>query len=118
MLLLLLLMSQVAGIFVNFMPGQQAGHAIADCLFGKVNPSGKLPLTMPNKENEQEFTTEQWPGLPDPTKPVYANYTEKLLVGYRYYDAKKIDFTTGFPFGHGEWATVPPHTLDTDTRTR
>lgn len=102
LLLLLLLMSQVAGIFVNFMPGQQAGHAIADCLFGKVNPSGKLPLTMPNKENEQEFTTEQWPGLPDPTKPVYANYTEKLLVGYRYYDAKKIDFTTGFPFGHGE----------------
>ena len=40
-------------------------------------------------------------GLPDPTKPVYANYTEKLLVGYRYYDAKKIEFTTGFPFGHG-----------------
>eukprot|EP01043_Picozoa_sp_COSAG02_P021029 COSAG02_NODE_1055_length_14928_cov_67.022726_8_plen_91_part_00 len=55
-------MLQVAGIFINFMPGQQAGHAIADCLFGKTNPSGKLPLTMPNKENEQDFTTEQWPG--------------------------------------------------------
>jgi beta-glucosidase len=92
---------KVAGIFINFMPGQQAGHAIADCLFGKVNPSGKLPLTMPNKENEQDFTDEQWPGLPDPGTPIYANYTEKLLVGYRYYDAKKIDFTTGFPFGHG-----------------
>ena len=41
--------------------------------------------------------------------------TEKLLVGYRYYDAHKIEFTTGFPFGHGlscepssTTAPVPP----------
>ena len=37
-------------IVVNFMPGQQAGNAVADVLFGDQNPSGKLPLTMPNKE--------------------------------------------------------------------
>lgn len=92
---------KVAAILVNFMPGQQAGHAIADVLYGAVNPSARLPITMPNKENETAFAPAQWPGLPDPSKPVYANYTEGLLVGYRYYDAHKIAFTTGFPFGHG-----------------
>lgn len=92
---------KVKAILTNFMPGQQAGNAIADVLLGKVNPSGKLPLTFPNKEDEVEFAPDQWPGLPDPKNPTYANYTEELLVGYRYYDAHKIEFTTGYPFGHG-----------------
>jgi len=91
----------VAAILTNFMPGQQAGNAVADVLFGKVNPSGKLPLTFPNGENDTEITQAQWPGLPDASKPTYAYYTEKLLVGYRHYDAHNISFTTGFPFGHG-----------------
>jgi beta-glucosidase len=91
----------VAAILTNFLPGQQAGNAIADVLFGAVNPSAKLPLTFPNAENETALTPAQWPGLPDPNSPVYANYTEGLLVGYRYYDAHNISFSTGFPFGHG-----------------
>jgi len=93
--------SEVSAILTNFMPGQQAGNAIADVLFGHVNPSGKLPLTFPNGENDMQISQSQWPGLPDPKKPTYAYYTEKLLVGYRYYDAHNISFTTGFPFGHG-----------------
>ena len=40
----------------------QAGNAIADVLFGDVNPGGKLPLTFPNRENETEFSPAQWPG--------------------------------------------------------
>jgi len=91
----------VAAILTNFMPGQQAGNAIADVLFGRVNPSGKLPLTFPNKENETAFSPAEYPGWPDPKNPTYANYSEKLLVGYRYYDANRITFSTGFPFGHG-----------------
>mmetsp|Transcript_88680 Transcript_88680/g.286487 ORF Transcript_88680/g.286487 Transcript_88680/m.286487 type:complete len:716 (-) Transcript_88680:73-2220(-) len=91
----------VAAILTNFMPGQQAGNAIADVLFGKVNPSAKLPLTFPNVENETKLTPEQWPGVPDVSQPFYAFYAEKLLVGYRYYDAHGLTFDTGFPFGHG-----------------
>jgi beta-glucosidase len=91
----------VKGILTNFLPGQQAGNAIADVLFGDVNPSAKLPLTFPNKENEIGFTQEQWPGIPA-SKPLNAAYSEKLLVGYRYYDAHNIGFDTGFPFGHGK----------------
>jgi hypothetical protein len=95
---------KVKAIVTNFMPGQQAGGAIADILTGKVNPSGKLPLTFPNKENEVGFSTDQWPGYgtaSDGKTPGFANYTEKLLVGYRYYDHHHIAFTTGAPFGHG-----------------
>merc|ERR1712061_385836 len=72
--------NDVAAILTNFMPGQQAGNAIADVLFGKVNPSGKLPLLFPNKENETQAKTAQWPGLPNPKNPAYVYYEEKLLV--------------------------------------
>lgn len=92
---------EVAAIVSNFMPGQQAGNAIADILFGHVNPSGKLPLTFPNHDNETDFSPAQYPGLPNPRVPFYAFYTERLLVGYRYYEHHNISFTTGFPFGHG-----------------
>lgn len=90
---------EVPAILTNFMPGQAAGDAVADVLFGKVNPSARLPLTFPNKENEQDFSPAQYPGLPDPAAPLYANYTEGLFVGYRYYDKHQI--TPAFAFGHG-----------------
>jgi beta-glucosidase len=108
---------EVAAVLVNFMPGQQAGNAIADVLFGDVNPSARLPLTFPSRENETALTPAQWPGTPGPLpgapepncsiqlKPdgsvidCRAHYSERLLVGYRYYDAKQIE--PAFPFGHG-----------------
>jgi len=83
------------------MPGQQVGNAIADVLFGKVNPSARLPVTFPNHEDDVPISPMQWPGLPGPWNPEYVRYTEQLLVGYRAYDALGIKFTTGFPFGHG-----------------
>ena len=77
-----------------FMPGLECGHALADVLWGDVNPSGRLSLTFPNTENEQRFTKQQWPGINK-----ISVYSEKLEVGYRYYDAHKIK--PKFPFGFG-----------------
>ena len=71
--------------------GQAAGSAIADILFGKVNPSARLPLTFPNTDNDQNMSPAQYPGLPDPEAPLYANYSEGLFVGYRYYDKHGIE---------------------------
>jgi len=108
---------QVAAILTNFMPGQQAGNAIADVLYGVVNPSAKLPITLPNKENETELSPRQWPGYPDPANPAHADYSEKLNVGYRYYDTYSIDFTTGYPFGHGlSYTTFGYSTLTADSK--
>lgn len=72
---------------------------MSDLVFGDVNPSGKLPLTFPNKENEQDFTQSQWPGLPAGPAPLNAVYSEKLDVGYRWYATHAI--TPAFAFGHG-----------------
>eukprot|EP01052_Picozoa_sp_SAG31_P009539 SAG31_NODE_503_length_14804_cov_32.491670_9_plen_474_part_00 len=107
---LLPFIDDVAAALASFMPGQSYGGAIRDVLYGVVNPSGKLPVTFPNHDNELNFSSSQFPGLPGPSPPpgagaqqqiTDANYTERLLIGYRQYDAKKISFTSGFPFGHG-----------------
>ena len=50
-------------VLLMFMPGLECGHALADILFGDVNPSGRLPVTIPARENQIGFTTEQWPGI-------------------------------------------------------
>jgi len=47
---------QVPAILVSWLGGQEAGNGLADILFGKINPSARLPVTMPNKDNEIGFT--------------------------------------------------------------
>ena len=74
-------------------PGQEGGTALADILFGKISPSGRLPLTFP-KRWEDTPVHDSYPG-----KREVAYYKEGILVGYRYYDAKKIEPL--FPFGYG-----------------
>lgn len=89
-------LDQVPAVLASWMPGQEAGNALADILFGKVNPSARLPVTMPNKDNEVGFTRSEFPGTGIPPE---ANYDETLLIGYRWYDAYNV--TPRFPFGHG-----------------
>lgn len=83
-----------AAVLTMFMPGLEAGHSLADILFGIVNPSGRLPLSLPNIENEVQFTPAMYPGVDGKSE-----YSEKLLVGYRWYD--EHDVVPHFPFGHG-----------------
>jgi beta-glucosidase len=88
-------LNQVQGVFEGFYPGQQIGTAMAELLFGDVNPSGKLPVTFPNSlADVPANTTAQWPGANNQVQ-----YSEGLDVGYRWYDAKNI--TPLFPFGYG-----------------
>ena len=85
--------SRFDGIFCTFLPGMQGAEALADCLCGRINPSGKLPLTWP-KRLEDTPTFLNFPG-----DGMQVNYGEGIFVGYRWYDARKI--APLFPFGHG-----------------
>ncbi|NDP28541.1 MAG: glycosyl hydrolase [Flavobacterium sp.] len=74
--------------------GSEGGNALADVLLGKINPSGKLPWTMPKKiEDSPAHATNSFPG----GKTV--EYKEGILVGYRWFDTKKIEPL--YPFGYG-----------------
>ncbi|MFI5317354.1 MAG: beta-glucosidase family protein [Myxococcota bacterium] len=73
--------------------GQEAANALADVLFGDVNPSGRLPQTIPCRiEDTPAFL--DWPG--ENGRSVYG---EGLFIGYRWYDARKIE--PRLAFGHG-----------------
>jgi beta-glucosidase len=82
-----------AAVLEAWMMGQAGGGAIADILFGKVNPSGKLAESFPLSLND----TPAYLNYPGENGTV--RYGEGLFIGYRYYDAKQIP--TLFPFGYG-----------------
>lgn len=85
--------SQVKGVLEAYLGGQAVGSAEYDILFGKINPSAKLPETFPLKlEDNPSYLN--FPGGKEKVE-----YREGIFVGYRYYDKKKMDVL--FPFGHG-----------------
>lgn len=75
--------------------GMEGGHALADILFGDVNPSGKLPLTFPERlsDSPAHKNTDTFPGK----EKVF--YEEGIFVGYRHFDKHNIEPL--FPFGFG-----------------
>jgi beta-glucosidase len=74
--------------------GSEGGNVLADVLLGKINPSGKLPWTMPkNIMDSPAHATKSFPGGKT------ANYAEGILVGYRWFDTKNI--VPLYPFGYG-----------------
>ncbi len=86
---------KVPAILEAWYPGEEDGNAVADVLFGTVNPSGKLPLTFPRRvQDEPTNTPAQYPGVDG-----VAHYSEGVFVGYRHYDEKNIEPL--FAFGHG-----------------
>jgi beta-glucosidase len=99
---------KVAAILYSWYPGQNGNTALAGIISGKINPSGKLPITI-----EKKF--EDSPGYPylppggilsarrddmDPSVPIHdIKYTEGVSVGYRWYESKKIEPLYRFGFG-------------------
>jgi beta-glucosidase len=83
----------VPALVQAFYLGQEGGNALAEILFGDASPSGKLPASFP-KRWEDSHAYGRYPG-----RDGVVSYDEGLLVGYRWFDAKKIEPL--FPFGHG-----------------
>ena len=72
----------------------EGGYALAEALFGRVNPSGHLPETFPLYEKDcPAVTLGEYPGNEQ------VHYGEDIFVGYRYYDTYEVK--TAFPFGYG-----------------
>jgi len=89
--------NEVPAILQGWYLGSEAGTAMANVITGEVNPSGKLPFSFPKKLEDnaaQSFGKESYPGDNGKEK-----YMEDILVGYRWFDTRKI--TPLFAFGHG-----------------
>lgn len=84
---------EVAAVLEAWMMGQAGGGAIADVLFGRVNPSGKLAETFPHRLADTPAY------LNYPGENGVVRYGEGLFIGYRYYDARGVPVR--FPFGFG-----------------
>jgi len=86
-------LDKVAGVIQAWYPGQECGNAIADVLFGTVNPSGKLSQTFPQRlEDNPAYIN--YPG-----EHGRVRYGEGIFIGYRYYEKKQV--APLFPFGFG-----------------
>jgi beta-glucosidase len=86
-------LDKVSAVIEGWMMGQAGGAALADVLFGRVNPSGKLAETFPIKLADTPAYL-NWPG-----ETGQVRYGEGLFIGYRYYDQKEMPVQ--FPFGFG-----------------
>ncbi|MFT3824763.1 MAG: glycoside hydrolase family 3 C-terminal domain-containing protein [Chitinophagaceae bacterium] len=86
---------RVPAIVQAWYPGMEGGNALAGILFGKINPSGKLPVSFPKKlEDVPAHKLGQYPG-----EKGIVYYNDDIYVGYRYYDTYKV--APQFAFGHG-----------------
>jgi len=84
--------NEVDSILQMHLSGQGAGKALADVLLGKINPSGKLTETYPEKLSHV-------PSYLHKGDSARVEYRESIFTGYRYYDKKELNVL--FPFGHG-----------------
>lgn len=85
----------VKGLLHAWYPGQEGGTALAEILFGKINPGGKLPVSFEKRWEDapayHNYYDEDYDGA--------VAYKEGLFIGYRYYDTSHVK--PQFPFGYG-----------------
>jgi beta-glucosidase len=92
--------NKVAGVVEGWYPGQEDGSAIASVLTGAVNPSGRLPITFPVSASKMPATSDSsFPGV-----RLAVNFGTGLDIGYRWYQANKVEPL--FSFGYGESYTT------------
>jgi len=102
----------VPAIVWGWYDGMEGGNALADVLLGTVNPSGKLPFTIPvSLEDSPAHALQSYS-----TESLQASYKEDILVGYRWFDTKNIKPL--YPFGHGlSYTTFQYSDLNIDKET-
>ncbi|WP_347026793.1 glycoside hydrolase family 3 C-terminal domain-containing protein [Bacteroides ovatus] len=91
---------KVPALIQSWYLGSEAGNATADVVSGEINPSGKLPFSIPKRLEDNgaiSYGESSYPGDEKNGKKTY--YMEDILVGYRWHDTKKIPAL--FAFGHG-----------------
>ncbi len=86
---------KLSGLLWTWYAGQEGGTAIADVLFGKVNPSGKLPMTFEKKWEDNPAFNNYY----DHDGDKHVQYKEEIFIGYRGYD--KLKREVQYPFGAG-----------------
>ena len=112
---------QVSGVLEAWFAGSSGDKALANILFGDVNPSGKLPITFPKSEADLPHPTinkpdpavqphgpDAWRQTLEGIPAFQTKYDEGLKVGYKWYDAEKKPVI--FPFGYGLSYTTFSHT--------
>jgi len=87
--------NKTKGIIHAWYPGQEGALAIAEILYGKLNPSGKLPVSFEQKESDNPTFN----SYHDDDKDGHVFYKEGIFMGYRYYDQSNVKPL--FPFGFG-----------------
>lgn len=101
-------------ILLPWSPGQEGANAIADILSGKVNPSGKLPMTFPLVLTDHPSTANFPKGNAagrGPRKDIdFTQYEEGIWVGYRYFDtySKEVSYPFGFGLSYTQFAYGKP----------
>lgn len=88
----------VTAILAAHYPGEESGNSIVDILWGDVNPSGKLPYTIPANEADYDIPIVNLASVTDPNA-WQSDFTEGLMIDYRHFDARNI--TPLYEFGYG-----------------
>ncbi len=90
-------LSNIKGLLHCWYLGSMGGEALAGVLSGKVNPSGKLPVTFAKKLEDYPYYAYGKKAYPGENNQVY--YSEGIYIGYRHFDTRKVELQ--FPFGYG-----------------
>lgn len=91
-------LTNVKAILAAHLGGEQSGNSIVDVLWNKVNPSGKLPYTIPASASDYDIPIVNITDTDDPNG-WQSNFTEGLLIDYRHFDS--LNITPLYEFGYG-----------------